>query len=516
MEPFDKMKGKLREESSLPEGFGWEDMQEGIFEKMAGMTESEPEKKRFEFGKLSFFLLGMVTMLGLIVLFNFLKDEQQTLEHNQESISNLSSSNQLIEPFTTGDKLSKEGQVIPEQATTSNLNITKNHPTDLIDVKEELVPIGAELKSSTSSITETTIEIKDNTTDSQRGTKKTIEIDKEDNILSNAKNSLETTKKIKGEIAKQVNSLQNIKEVEQSMETASPTAFNNNLSSVKTASTHISTKNGKPMRTLNALDKRHFKVIYDSGLSTINPVSLSNPLAVEKRAKSSRFSMAIGVGLNYWTPNWGNSSTSQERALYEKALIGNTYSLQFDYRLTSKWSIGTGVMNSKYYSKFNYKEADTYQRDKNDVLVEIQVNTVTGDSTLIYGDRMVNVNRERTVVHYNTFQKWSIPLMVKYSLRKRKMEYAFGVGTILTLSTETAGKTINSTIQDYNATSPIYQSGLEIGALGSFDLNYHLSEKYYIGAQLSGIGSLKNWSKENDVSLKPIIFNSQLTLGIKL
>ncbi len=423
----------------------------------------------------------------------------------------------MIKPFSIEDKLSKEEQLISEKVTISTLNTNENHPTDLINVKKELVPIGVKLKSNTNSITETNIEIKDKATNSQRGTKKTIEIQKEHNILSDAKNSSVTTKKNTVEISNQVNnSLQNIKEVERSFETASPTAFNNNLSSVKTASKHIRTKSDKTMRTLNALDKKYFEVLHDLSLSTINPLSLSNPLAVEETEYTSRFSMAIGIGLNYWTPNWGNSSASQERALYEKALTGNTYSLQFDYRLHPKWSIGTGVMNSKYYSKFNYNETDTYERVKNDVLVEIQVNTVTGDSTLIYGDRMVNVNRQRTVIHYNTFQKWSVPLMVKYSLRKRKMEYAFGVGTMLTLSTKTAGKTINSTIQDYNASNPIYQSGFEIGALGSFDLNYHISEKYYIGAQLSGIGNLKNWSKENDVVLKPIIFNSQLTIGIKL
>ncbi len=517
MEPFENMKGKLREESPLPEGFGWEDMQEGIFEKMANKAAPEDGKKRFYFSKWTFFCLGMVTMLVMNVLFHFVNNRQQTLDNNQEVISQLSTSNQPIKPFKEGHDLSREEQLNTEKAATQISRTIENYPTDLINSIPDKESISPQLAPTTISIKEPTtkIKIEGKATNLQKGGKKTIEIEQENSLLNNTKESKAATNKTVDKISEQANSLPNIEALEQSTDTAPLTAFNNKLNPLKTAGSIISTKNDKSVWILSALEQKPLKVLNQLYLPNINPLSLSNPLAVEKRANNARFSMAIGVGLNYWTPNWGSSSLSQERAQYEKALIGNTYSLLFDYQLHPKWSIGTGLMNTTYYSQFNYEETDTYQKVKTGVLVEIQVNTITGDSTQIFGDRTINVNRQRQVVHYNTFKKWSVPLLVKYNIRKRKVAYALGIGAMLTLKTETAGKTINSTIQDYSTASPIYQAGTEIGAMGTFDLNYHLSEKYFIGAQLSGIASLKNWSTEIEVALKPLILNSQLTLGLK-
>ena len=225
--------------------------------------------------------------------------------------------------------------------------------------------------------------------------------------------------------------------------------------------------------------------------------------------------MAIGAGVNYWIPNWDNATASQERAKYEKAILGNTYSLQFGYRTKSNWGVSTGIQWSKNSSKFDYQQVETFSRTKIATLVEIQVNTFTGDSTKIYGDQTVNVERTRTIVHYNTFQKWTIPLTVKYSLRNRKMEYAFGLGTMLTLNTSSNGRTLNSTIIDYNAASPIYKSSFTIGVMGAFDLNYHFSKKYYVGTQLAVVKDLTNWSTSNEVVLKPTIFHSQIMVGMK-
>jgi len=95
------------------------------------------------------------------------------------------------------------------------------------------------------------------------------------------------------------------------------------------------------------------------------------------------------------------------------------------------------------------------------------------------------------------------------------MEYAIGIGTMLTLTTKTAGKTLNPTIVDYNSTNPVYKNGFEIGAMGSFDLNYHFSKKYFVGAQLSVVKSLVNWSLTDEVILKPTVFHSQVRIGMK-
>lgn len=514
MEPFKNMKGKLREENPLPEGFGWEDMQEGIFEKMADLTAPEKEKKRFEYWKLTLFSLGMVVMLGLGSLCYLERSEQQMIDGRQELTKPLASANQVNKSFKNRGNLTGKEQLNPKERATQALTTIENHPTNLINDKERHV-LNRQPKSTADLKIDNKIEVKEVVKFSQNSARKGIAIDQENNLRNNNPNSKVSANLVGTKISKHDNILPTTEKKERSSETTSFTTFNNYLSTVKTVGSIINIKNDNPIWTLQALEKKPFEILNYQRLSTINPLSLSNPLAVEKRENNTRFSMAIGLGLNYWTPNWGSSSTSQERAQYEKALVGNTYSLLFDYRLYPKWSLGTGIMNSTYFSQFNYKETEVYQAVKEEVLVEIQVNTFTGDSTKIYDDSVININRERQVVHYNTFKKWSVPLIVKYSLSNKKVEYAFGIGTMLTLSTKTAGKTINSTIQDYNANSPIYQTGTEIGALGTFDLNYHLSEKYYIGAQLSGIASLKNWSIEEEVDLKPLIFNSQLTIGMK-
>ena len=515
MEPFENMKGKLREEGPLPEGFGWEEMREGIFEKMANIAEPEKEKKRFGYWKLTFFLLGMIATLLLGVVFHFVNNEPQALENKEETIIAISPSSQLVNPIEAGNSLSKQEQLTPKEIANQTLHITENQPADLSNHQKESIRVGPEEKSTADLKTNNKTERKETNRNSPNSAEKLRIIDDENNLRNNNLNSEVAIKIANIKISKQENTSLGFEKVELSTETTPLTAFNNNQKQQQVAESIIKAKNSKPIWVLRTLEKKDFKSLNYHRLPIINLLSLSNPLVVEKREDISRFSIAIGVGLNYWTPNWGNSRGSQERATYEKALVGSTYSMQLDYRLKRQWSLGTGLTHTRYYSKFDYNKTDNYQKVKKNALVEIQINTVTGDSTQLFGDRTIKVNRQRQVVHYNTFQKWSIPLVVKHSLRAQKMEYAFGVGSILTLSTKTVGKTINKEVQDYNSISPIYQSGFEVGALGTFDINYHLSKRYYMGIQFSGIKSLKNWSSENEVDLKPIIFNSQLTLGLK-
>lgn len=503
MESFENMKGKLREEGPLPEGFGWEEMQEGIFEKMANLTEPEKEKNRFGYWKLTFFLLGMVATLMLTVVFYFVSNQPQILINKEESIITITPSSQE--------------QIEHQKIATQTENTIENHSTESSNYSQQdaQILVRQQQKSTTDLKIGTKTEIKEANNESPNSAKKVIAIAKENIFKYNASKSTVTANNSTIKISKQEHISSDFEKMESSTKTTSITGFNNNQSLQKTAESIIKVKKDKRIWVLNTLEKKPFNALNYQRLSTFNSLLLVNPLAVEKRGNNTRFSIAIGVGLNHWAPNWGSSSGSQERATYEKALIGNTYSVDLDYRLNKKWVIGTGLMHATHYSKFDYSKEEVFQKVKKDALVEIQVNIVTGDSTQIFGDRTINVNRQRQVVHYNSFQKWSIPLVVKHSLRTKKMEYAFGLGTMLTLTTKTIGKTINSDIQDYDATSPIYQSGFEAGVLGSFDINYHLSDKYYVGAQFSGIKSLKNWSTENEVLLKPTTFNSLLKIGLK-
>ncbi len=521
MEPFDHLKGKLREESPLPEGFGWDDMQKGIFEKMAQTPIPINKPKRFRSWKLIFFLLGMGVTLGLVTLFQIGANQQEVLSNpskkevvsipspsSLDKITTEQASNRTIENSTeqavqiSVTSLNKviKANIEDKESIGGNASfiITKK---DLLNTKNLSANIQAGLANlnPTKTIIENTPRI-----DKLQGSEKTPENQEESTLKQT----------IKTPIKKHIIS-PTIKEMEQLNSVAPPTAFNNTLSPLKAVINSISTEKEKIIWALTALEKKPFKLLNYLRLSAIKPLPLSQPLAVEKNAQSARFSMALGAGVNYWTPNWENTIISQERAKYEKAFLGNTYAVQLGYQLKPNWAISTGLMWSKNYSKFDYNQVETQQRTKEAALVEIQVNSFTGDSTKIYGDKIINVEQTRRVVHYNSFQKWAIPLTVKYSLRNRKMEYAFGLGTMLTLSTHTSGKTVNPEIIDYNATSPIYKSSFAIGAMGSFDLNYHFSKKYYIGAQLAIVKDLTNWSQTNETVLKPTLFHGQIMIGRK-
>lgn len=530
MEPFDNFKGKLREESPLPEGFGWEDMQEGIFEKMEQIDLPQKESKRSGYWRLTFFLLGMGGMLGVITLFQVLTFQQeQPIPKNQKEII-------LNQQQSAGKKI-----IIPKSNTTTKKNFRSpvNLSLELLsseaiksDIKnKQLLNQQVSAKPTQKNLIDTKnladiLNINGLIPDDQINFKNLSSTKKEiGNAFNNQAENLEKRiqhqypikieKTVKTPASKQKNNISpKTKEVEQSTSIAPPTAFNSMLAPSKTVIKSISTGKEKKIWRLTALEKKPLKSLNYLRLSAINSLSLSYPSVVEKRDNRTRFSMAIGIGVNYWLPNW-ETTTNPERTQYERAILGKTYSLQLGYQLKSNWQIGTGIQWSKNYSKFDYTQTVTQSRTKENALVEIQVNSFSGDSTKIYGDKTVNVERTRTVVHYNTFQKWAIPLTIKYGLKNRKMEYVFGFGTLLTLSTNSSGRTINATIIDYNATNPIYKSSLTIGAVGSFDLNYHFSKKYYIGTQLSIVKDLTNWSQTTDIALKPTLFHSQIMIGMK-
>ena len=509
MEPFDNLKGKLRDESPLPEGFGWDDMEEGIFEKMPDITIPEKESKRIGYWKLTFFLFGMVAMLGLTVLFHLVTNSQE--EGISQTKSDITSPflNSATNSLEKTNRFAKKGmekeRSMPKSTTEIFSDIDRDYPTEIIKKPEKksansLIPINL----PTNGFPQVNKQ-KINSVPPKDILKKQLPINKKETGLS----------KKASPVTQNNNISPNIKNVEQEVKTASLTALNNYATLEKTENNSTNNQQRESIWALTSLGKEPLKPLDYLHLTILDTLSLNNPLAMEKRNHQTRFSMAIGAGINYWMPNWGNTTASQESAIYEKALIGTTYSLQLAYQLKTNWSLASGIVWSRNYSKFDYQQIDTYQKVKQAALVEIQVNTFTGDSTQIYGDQTVNIERTRKVIHYNSFQKWAIPVSIKYSFRHRQMEYAFGIGTMLNLTTKTSGKTFNQSITDYNAANPIYKTGLEIGAMGSFDLNYHFSNKYFIGAQLSAVKSLGNWSQTEEVMLKPMIFHSQLRIGMK-
>ncbi|MFK7935994.1 MAG: hypothetical protein AB8G22_20945 [Saprospiraceae bacterium] len=515
MESADNFKKRLRGEEELPADFGWEHMEEGIFAKMATIS---PEPAAPETGRwwliLSLFL-GILLLTGIVTglyQWNQTQDaaltnlkvvlaeqqqraEQKTVEHHIQDNADQNNETENATININSNQNHTEHTPIITRSTSEKAQLS-NYGNHLRKIKKENIKSvqGAnnqlvinELLGA-GDLTNTKNEV----TTFSKGTVNSNQLTTENHLLTPAQNEPEST--LKNDILNQ-----------------NPNSPTDIISTPKQAKTATQTDElaieylQQPTPTLAI-----------PALKNISPSALNLSVAPRKKAVEQRFAIALSSGTNFWFANRGADSVSIERNEFETTQLGNNVGLELDYYLNNNWSLRSGLQIQNLNSRFDFTEVTTFQRLKENVVLGIQVSTFSQDSLEIRGDTLINVQAERSVRHYNQFKKWSVPIVLNYAVRRGKLEYQIGLGTLLTLQSTTSGRTIaNQIIVDYNADEPIYRSGLEIALQAAVSMNYYFTKRYFIGAQLSANQYLTNWNIATEQIQRPLLLNGQLRVGMR-
>lgn len=179
-----------------------------------------------------------------------------------------------------------------------------------------------------------------------------------------------------------------------------------------------------------------------------------------------------------------NPALADLKSTSEKMYLGSSYALHLGTTLKNKWTLRTGIEYHQLWSKFDYYYASDYQLVKENVLVKILEDATTGAIIEeIYDSVTVNVSESRTIVHYNNYQRFSIPLLAGFQSQRKNFSYGISIGPILNFTNSQIGKGLDNqaaitNFSDSNFPTPF--ENMDLSMVISPHLGYNITEKWQL------------------------------------
>jgi hypothetical protein len=220
---------------------------------------------------------------------------------------------------------------------------------------------------------------------------------------------------------------------------------------------------------------------------SFEPLNVANAVIKKRKIKTIDWQLGISSGLNTLKMNYLSDSSAAIAALKketEKGQLGWQSSLHLTALQNDKWRFSTGLTYAQYFSKLDYKQEKTVQVLKKNQLLQVWINTSTGDTLQTRrGDTTVNALSTRQVVHHNSFQQLSIPLTFGIQNQLGNLAYGINAGAVLNFTLAQSGKLIDgkgelSLFSNGDALAPLRKSS--IGAQISPFVGYAIAKKWSI------------------------------------
>jgi len=251
--------------------------------------------------------------------------------------------------------------------------------------------------------------------------------------------------------------------------------------------------------------------LLESQVHNLNTTSLK----IERPIFVPYYALEISGGTNNWKSNYNITLAEQNaRSKSETELWGYQLAANSKYYFKSNLYAAIGLEFQQLNNRFNYENTRVDQVEARSALVGIAINSISGDSTFIRQDVLVNVEEKRKVQHYNRHQILTIQLRLGYEWRHNRFALSGSIGSVFSIQSFSKGKTlVGSEITNYDQSNPIYKKRFGMGLSTSLQLNYALTKDIYIGGNVGHTNWLSNWSKEQEIQLRPNIGQFSLVLG---
>ena len=219
----------------------------------------------------------------------------------------------------------------------------------------------------------------------------------------------------------------------------------------------------------------------------LNGLSRTNNAPQKHKTQNIDWQLGISSGLNTMKMNYASDSSAAIATLKnqtEKGQLGWQSSAYLTVVRNDKWRFSTGLAYQQYYSKLDYKQEKTIQVLKKNQLLQVWINTSTGDTLQTRrGDTMINALSTREVVHHNAFQQLSIPLTVGIQNHRGNWIYGIHTGVVLNITLAQSGKLIDDkgefqVFSNGDALAPLRKSSM--GAEVSPFVGYSFTPKWSI------------------------------------
>lgn len=276
---------------------------------------------------------------------------------------------------------------------------------------------------------------------------------------------------------------------------------------------------GKPSNTFEEVSFLSIPSIVFPLEKKLNPINLTIKSAVvfeKKKTAPVRF-LAMGE-VSMWNMGYGN--TKPERDEYETAKVSFGTQLNFIKPLKKDFSLMIGLKYQQLESQFEWKNTITnYNLTLVDTIIEIQNNLITGEQTEVRGDIDFVVSADRIIKHYNKVQFFQIPFAIGKTWKlNKKLQADIFVGGSVNISSIHKGRTIyQGEISNYNDISKdIFNSQLRLNGLVNGKLTYNLNDHFGVVTGFEYQRSLMNWSNEENINMFPNVVSWQLGVSYSI
>ena len=474
MDSFDKKISDLYNDdqsNDLPEGFGWDAMHEGIYEKM-----EEPKRKK------RFFWVWFTVGSSMVLLFSVFFFSKKIETKEAASIINIAETTENKNPIHSDKTTIKKP-----------LAFTENTQEDLSNI----------LKPNTSSIRQTSEKTVSNFNLEKNKIEEALDAFSSKKLeFTNTNATLETTKS-GGRTTTLLKTESKIKEMDQS------TNLDESIPVTKTLA-YI------PINTFLIPNKLRLTppifFVPKEPKQSIDIEEEEKEDAIENKEKIKTFSSIHLFGGALFTS--GDYDQNQERNTYSKWLPGYYTGIEFTVLEYKKWKLNLGYEHKFAVQLFDFQNVvDTISNVMiEDVLTQTSTQSLSGVIEHHFEDITTEGVRTRSLVHYNTFRSHAFKLAVLRDFNLSKNLYLTArLGTTYNFLNRAKGRTINQDFEilDYDFENAIYRKN-NWGVNGGFSLSYQIG-KIRINGNIWMEKSL-NYSIEPIDEIRPVFY--KIGLGI--
>lgn len=483
---YNKFKEGLgSEKKAVPPELAWENMQEGVYEKMHNLKRATRTRRRL--------FIGTITGIIMLLLIKFVCTPGDFRN--------------------TADFQAGYSEKQPVAAPQSQLGDPSNK------IEKASIPLDGDAEDKFDGIREYE-------TINEKGTNKQFDLQNNSDLAdSTATNSGNKTLAINNRQSPQALPGKDIvlgsHSIAESADEPDNVATPNNKNSITGLGESIernddgTKKNSNYLPSIPLVSLIQNEIVYKPQIADAPDLyfPISSEAIKSKKGDSPQNRISLMGGVTHWSMGFG--TFKPERDDFERTVTSVGSSLSYIHRFSNNLELLVGIQYTKLESRFDYMtEIDNYTVILKDTLIQVQSNFITGKQSFVRGDVEVPVNAQRIIRHYNTVQLVQIPLAVGRNWTQADWAYGLYAGATMNISTSQSGRTYyEAGIFDYSGRNTEFiNNSWKLHAMLSGRVSYAINERFALSSQFQVQKSVMNWSLENDVSMKPVIYS--LSFGI--
>ncbi len=449
--------------SELPEGFGWDDMREGIYEKM---QTTKPKKNNRPWYWLLLLLL-IAGGTGSWFVLDYLNEEKTTINHTT---------------FNQADtkKINTDSENIQSKTKTSPQNNNLDSVEDIRSQPKQKQEKTVSKKNKPSKLTHT-------------NTKKLIvKIPQETINYTAEKNKKTEENKINISSSRIVNTIQKQEIIKPS-----------NTKSVTVAKEITNDVNTLPAITFELIKNK-----------PSNLASTSTP----EHIKTSNFKKYLSLGIAGGMTNWAALDATNINHDHVSGFPGYHLNPSVSLSLSPKHAFQIDYQYSALKELFDYEGTRPIEVTRNQT-VEV-VSSLTGN--LLYStERDVTVDgfRRYRELKYNEYKLHALSLGYRFDqIIRKKSSFGGYIGASYLLQLNSKGKRLNDELDviTFDDNNPLFQKS-QFGLRFGIHYNYQLNTNINLFSQIITTKYITNWELDSSNSAtRPLLYGLQIGLRYRL